>query len=424
MTDINRDASRYGAFWPGNRATAASAVGLIFGPSTMLVFTFGVFVAPLSASFGWSRPAIAFGSTIIALMTMLVSPIQGYLIDRYGARPVVLTSVPLFAAGLFAMPFLPNDIRAFYAACTLLPVLGLGLWASSYLRVVSTWYDRRLGLAIGIANGGIGLGTAIVPLIATTLMQDGNWGRAYVGLGLLALLVTWPINYFFLREAPRARLASAAGRSSAGSTDTQEMAFGDAIRTGAFRILLVAFLMLGFISVGLIVNQVPLLIDGGATPARAAAAQATFGIAILISRFLCGVLLDRMPAPLLMALVCLGGAAGCLLYLGGATDAALIVSPILIGGVIGAEFDILSYIIKKYFGIVSFGRIYGVIFAVFQFGAAIGATVLPFSLARTGGYGPGLATYAAALLIAATCFVILRPARFAGTAPAMLAPNA
>ena len=420
-TTYDREATAYGPFWPGNRATAAAAVGLIFGPSTMLVFSFGVFVAPLSAAFGWSRPAVAFGSTIIALMTMVVSPLQGYLVDRFGARPVVLTSVPLFAAGMCLMPFMPGDIRAFYLACTLLPVLGLGLWAASYLRVVSTWYDRRLGLAIGFANGGVGLGTALVPIIATSLMgAGGDWGRAYVGLGLLALLVTWPMSYAFLRESPEARRTI----SSVRQAGVGDLDFGEAVKTGAFRILLVGFLMLGFISVGLIVNQVPLLIDGGATPARAAAAQATFGISILVSRFLCGVLLDRMPAPLLMAATCLGGALGCLLYLGGATELTMIASPILVGLVIGAEFDTLSYIIKKYFGIVSFGRIYGVIFAVFQFGAAVGATALPFSLSRMGSYGPGLVAYAAVLLIAALCFAVLRPSRFARAAPVTLASPA
>lgn len=396
------------ALGPGNRATAASTVGLAFGPSTALVFGFGVFVAPLSAAFGWSRPSIAFGSTIIALMAMVVAPLQGYLIDRFGARPVVLASIPLFAAGLLAMPSLSGDIRLFYAACTLLPLLGLGIWSSSYLRAVSTWYDRHLGLAIGIANGGIGIGAALVPVIATALMADGNWGRAYVGLGLIALCVTWPLNYLFLREAPRASApVGAVGHGAPG-----DMTFAEIVRTRSFALLIVAFLALGFVNVGLIVNQVPLLIDGGVSPARAAAAQATLGFAILVGRFLCGILLDRVPAPLLMSVVSLGGMTACLLYVGGVSDVALLVSPILIGGVIGAEFDVLSYMIKKYFGIASFGRAYGVVFAVFQFGAAVGATVLPLSLSRAGGYGPGLIAFAASLLVSAGCFALLRPTTF------------
>ena len=384
-------------------ATGAASIGLVFGPSTMLVFSFGVFIAPLSAAFGWTRPAIAFGSTVIALTIMLAAPLQGWLVDRFGGRRVVLTSIPLFAAGLFLMSRMGGDIRVFYLLCGLLPVLGLGLWPTSYLRVVSGWFDRRLGMAIGIANGGIGIGAALVPVLATAAMGRSGWQGAYLGLALAALLVTWPLNWLFLREsvAPAASLASAAAPG---------MAFRDILRARSYRLLLAGFFLSGIISVGLIVNQVPLLIDGGISPERAAAAQATFGIALLITRFLTGVLLDRVPAPLLMGAVCIGGLAACLMYASGINDVSLVVCPILIAGVIGAEFDVLSYITKKYYGIASFGRAYGLVYSVFQLGAALGATALPLSRLHLGSYAPGLLAYAVILAAAAACFLLLRPA--------------
>ena len=390
----------------GIAATGAASIGLVFGPSTMLVFSFGVFIAPLSAAFGWTRPAIAFGSTVIALTIMLVAPLQGWLVDRFGGRRVVLTSIPLFAAGLFLMSRMGGDIRVFYLLCGLLPVLGLGLWPTSYLRVVSGWFDRRLGMAIGIANGGIGIGAALVPVLATSVMGRSGWQDAYLGLALAALLVTWPLNWLFLRES----VAPAASRTSAAAPG---MAFRDILRTHSYRLLLAGFFLSGVISVGLIVNQVPLLIDGGISPERAAAAQATFGIALLITRFLTGVLLDRVPAPLLMGAVCIGGLAACLMYASGVNDLSLVVCPILIAGVIGAEFDVLSYITKKYYGIASFGRAYGVVYSVFQLGAALGATALPLSRLHLGSYAPGLLAYAVILAAAATCFLLLRPASLA-----------
>ena len=389
----------------GVAATGAASIGLAFGPSTMLVFSFGVFIAPLGAAFGWTRPSISFGSTIIALTIMLVAPLQGWLVDRFGGRRVVLASVPLFAAGLFLMSRMGGDIRVFYLLCGLLPVLGLGLWPTSYLRVVSGWFDRRLGMAIGIANGGIGIGAALVPVLATAVMGQTGWRDAYLGLALAALLVTWPLNWLLLREAA----PPAAGR---GAGAAPGMAFRDILRTRSYRLLLAGFFLSGIISVGLIVNQVPLLIDGGVSPERAAAAQATFGVALLVTRFLTGVLLDRVPAPLLMGAVCLGGLAACLLYASGVNDVALVVCPVLIAGVIGAEFDVLSYITKKYYGIASFGRAYGIVYSVFQLGAALGATALPLSRLHLGSYAPGLLAYATILAAAAACFLLLRPASF------------
>ena len=391
----------------GIAATSAATAGLVFGPSTMLVFTFGVFIAPLSAAFGWTRPAIAFGSTIIALAIMVIAPLQGWLVDRFGGRRVVLTSIPLFAAGLFFLSRMGDDIRMFYLLCAVLPVLGLGLWPTSYLRVVSTWFDRRLGLAIGIANGGIGIGAALVPVVATAVMGQGGWRTAYLVLAVLALAVTWPLNFFFLREAADPAPRRAAGPVLGG------MAYRDILRTGSYRLLLVGFFLTGIINVGMIVNQVPLLIDGGVSPERAAAAQATFGLALLITRFLTGVLLDRVPAPLLMGAVCIGGLAACLLYASGVNDVSLVICPILIAMVVGAEFDVLSYIVKKYYGIASFGRAYGVVYSVFQLGAALGATALPLSRLHLGSYAPGLFGYAAILAAASVCFLTLRPNSFA-----------
>ena len=390
----------------GIAATGAASLGLVFGPSTMLVFSFGVFIAPLSAAFGWTRPSIAFGSTIIALTIMAIAPLQGWLVDRFGGRRVVLTSIPLFAAGLFMMSRMGGDIRVFYLLCGLLPVLGLGLWPTSYLRVVSGWFDRRLGMAIGIANGGIGIGAALVPVLATTVMGRSGWQDAYLILAVIALVVTWPLNWLFLRESSGPALGRAAAAPAPG------MAFRDILRTRSYRLLLVGFFLSGVISVGLIVNQVPLLIDGGISPERAAAAQATFGIALLVTRFLTGVALDRVPAPLLMATVCIGGMAACMMYASGVNDMSLVLGPLLIAGVIGAEFDVLSYIAKKYYGIASFGRAYGVVYSVFQFGAALGATALPLSRQHLGSYTPGLLAYAAILAVAAGCFLMLRPAGF------------
>jgi len=302
--------------------------------------------------------------------------------------------------------------------CALLPFLGLGLWSASYLRAVSTWYDRHLGLAIGIANGGIGIGAAVVPVIATMIMHDGDWGRAYAGLGLIVLFVTWPLNVLLLREAPQPHRGA-----SIAAGGQMIMSFSELTRTRNFKLLLAAFAALGFVNVGLIVNQVPLLIDYGVDPTRAAVAQATLGVSILVARFLCGVLLDRVPAAALMTMVSLGGMAGCLLYLGGVSNFALLVCPILIGAVIGAEFDVLSFIIKKYFGISSFGRAYGVVFAVFQLGAAMGAALLPLSRQHTGSYAVGLLVFAGCLLIGAACFACLRltPIAQSTTSPRALA---
>ena len=177
-----------------------------------------------------------------------------------------------------------------------------------------------------------------------------------------------------------------------------------------------ALLLLGLVSTGLIINQIPLLIDAGITPGRAAVIQSVFGITVIVARFLTGLLLDRMSASLLMSGVCLGGIIACALYAAGISSAALFLAPVLIGGIIGAEFDVLSYMIKRSFGIRSYGRTYGVVYAVFQLGSAFGTPVLALSQRFTGTYLSGLVAYAVALLISGLCFVYLGTANVGQTA--------
>jgi MFS family permease len=388
----------------GWTAATAGTIGLVFGPSTILLFLFGSFVAPLEQAFGWSRPAIFFAATIVSLMIMAVSPIQGVLIDRYGARPIVLVSTVTFAAGLAAMSLMGGDIRFYYLMYGLLPILAIGLWPVSYLRVVSTWFDRRLGLAIGIVNGGIGLGAALLPILVAYMVVNGGLSSAFLGLAAIVVCITLPLNAWLLHEAPR----TDEGRSrSANASTLAELR--PVLKDGNFLLLATAFLLLGFVNTGLVTNQISLLIDGGATPTHAAVVQSVFGVAVLVGRFLTGVLLDYLAAKKLMSLVCAGGAIACGLYAAGATGGMAFVCAILIGAIYGAEFDVLSYVVRRLFGLAIFGRVYGVIFSVFQLGAALGATLLPLSRAHFGSYEPGLIAYAVALLLSAALFLCLAP---------------
>jgi MFS family permease len=385
----------------GWTAAAAATTGLVFGPSTILVFLFGSFIGPLEQAFGWSRLSILFAATIVSLMIMVVSPLQGILVDRFGARPVVLLSNIAFAAGLALLAWMPSDIRFYYLMYGLLPILAIGLWPASYLRVVSTWFDRRLGLAIGIANGGIGLGAALLPLLISYLVDHADVRSAYLGLAAIVLLVTLPVNVLLLHEA------TPTGRQEESTFAAGFSVLRSVVKNGNFILLAVAFFLLGIVNAGLLFNQISILVDGGMTAAQAAVVQSVFGLSVLFGRFLIGALLDYVAANKLMSVACLGGALACALYAIGATGAMAFVCAVLIGAIYGAEFDVLSYIIKRLLGVAVFGRVYGIIFAVFQLGSAFGTTVLPFSKAQLGGYGPGLAAYAVILILVALLFVRL-----------------
>ncbi|MFJ8826888.1 MFS transporter [Streptomyces sp. NPDC102467] len=187
----------------GWRTAMASTLGLACGPSVLAVTTFGAFIAPLHREFGWGIPAIGLASSILSITLVFISPVQGLLVDRFGGRRVILWSSPFFALSLMAMYFLPDSLPAFYLGWVLIPLCGLGLWPVSYLRLTAGWFERRLGLALGVANSGIGIGTVLVPILTTVLIGTWGWRAAYLGLGMVAL-IAFPVAYFLLAE-PRPR---------------------------------------------------------------------------------------------------------------------------------------------------------------------------------------------------------------------------
>jgi len=169
----------------GILTTLGAVAGLALGPSVIAVLTISAYIQPIEKEFGWSRVQVSLAFTLVAYMIVLVSPLQGWFVDRYGPRRTVLTSIPLFGLSLAALYFTPNNLYMYYLLWALVPVLGLGLWPLGYLQSVSCWFDRRLGFALGCANAGIGLGSWCISCCAnqpqpkrqsSTPVQPRQWG--------------------------------------------------------------------------------------------------------------------------------------------------------------------------------------------------------------------------------------------------------
>jgi MFS family permease len=92
----------------GILTTLGSTVGLAFGPSVIAVLTISSYIGSIEKEFGWSRVQVSLAFTIVAYMIVLMSPLQGVLVDRFGPRRVVLASIPLFSASLAALYFTPK----------------------------------------------------------------------------------------------------------------------------------------------------------------------------------------------------------------------------------------------------------------------------------------------------------------------------
>ena len=401
----------------GILTTFGAMVGLAFGPSVIAVLAFSPFIPPIQEELGWSRVQVSLAVTIVSYMIVLVSPLQGVLVDRFGPRRVILTSIPLFAIGIGAFYFQPDNLTVFYVLWGLIPILSIGLWPLGFLQSVTRWFDRRLGLALGCANAGIGVGTTLVPLIVTALIAAYDWRTAFLGLGLIILFVSWPTVFFCLKEP----LETAENKQQHAERKASGVSFQAAIRQPSFLILTAAFFMLGMTATSLVTQQVPLLRDAGWEQANAAYVQSLFGFALLFARVFVGFVIDHIFAPRVMMTVSIGGAVACLLY--ALFPDAAIVSAILLGLLLGAEFDVLAFLIKRYWGNVAYGRLYGVIFGMFYLGSGLGIAGLAMSYEMSGNnYDPGLYIAAGILATSAALLSFLPRYRFGVGADRAVAP--
>ncbi|MFG3133208.1 MFS transporter [Streptomyces tendae] len=397
-SEESTDAGREAAAW---RTAVASALGLTVGPSVLTVMAFGAFIAPLDREFGWGVSAIGLAASLLSVTVMIISPVQGLLVDRYGGRRLILCSSPVFGLSLMAMYFLPDDISVFYLAWALIPVCGLGLWPVSYLRLTAGWFERRLGFALGVANSGIGVGTVIVPLLTAWLIAAFGWREAFLGLGALAL-IAFPVAYFLLAEpSPRKAAVPTTG-------DTLKAA----VRRRPFWLILGAFFLLGTVGSSVTVYQIPLLLDAGVPEHVANLVPVALGVALIVARLVTGWLLDRFPASLVMAVNLTGGIVAVLLFAAGPNVATGLLAAALTGLLIGSEFDVLSYLVPRHFGRISYGKIYGIAFSVFQIGGATAASAVSVSRESYGSYTPAMLALAVVCAVCAALFLYLGPYRY------------
>lgn len=416
-TDLRDPANRQGVFF-GWFVVGASLLGLVFGFSSFMAIAFGQFITHLQAEFGWSRTAISGGATIVNTMVIFLAFGAGALIDRFGVRRTMLVSIFAFALLICSMGLLTGSIWHYYVLYVLVPIAGIGIYPISYSRLILNWFDRHRGIALGIALSGVGLAGMLLPPLIQGVIATAGWRYAYVAFGLLVLLVTLPTALRYLHERPEDRGLAPDGDPP--GTHTAEVAAkyhgGDtlahALTQRVFWQLLVAFGLLGAISMGALTHLAALVGDLGYGPAGISAVMFTYGLAAIIGRVTCGLLVDRYFAPYVATGFMISLTASMAMLAMGMPGLALYVAVVMFGLALGAEFDLMSFMVSRYQGLASYGKIYGTVYGVFSAGAALGPISLGWSYDNLDGYGPMLTVFAISMIVVIVLIATLGPYRW------------
>jgi len=168
---------------------------------------------------------------------------------------------------------------------------------------------------------------------------------------------------------------------------------------------------------GCLMHLVPLLTDHGVSPQNAALAASLLGAALLLGRVGAGYLLDRFFASAVALCFFCGATLGFVLLWGGATGELVFAAAFLVGLGMGAEGDIIAYLVSRYFGLRAFGEIYGYAFAAFTLGGVVGPLLMGMGFDATGSYRLVLGVFVVTSLIAAGLMTRLGPYQVWTTAP-------
>jgi MFS family permease len=411
--DAAPGASEHHPRYPGWRVALASAVGIFCW--SIPPYSFAVFLRPMAEEFGWSRQAMAMAFGVAPLVGAVGSPVAGYLVDRLGARRIVLPSLVVAGLALAARAYVEPP---FWHLAALFAVTGLGAGGASpiaYARLVSSWFDERRGLALGVAIAGSALGAMLHPPLAQVLIDRVGWRNAYLILGAVILGVGVPVVARFVR--PTIRSAPGVG-SSVPRVDT-----GATLRHGLtsrlFWVLFAVLLVDSLANSSITIHLPAMLTDRGIPAAHGAMALSAMGAAAIAGRLATGWLLDRVFAIYVSVSLLLASAVGVFVLTSADSVAAGAFGAALVGFGMGGEGDVTPYLLSRYFGLRSFSTLYGGMFTATAVAWAIGPTLMGRTHDATGSYASQLVTLTIALLGAAALMLTLP--RYARQSPSAIA---
>ncbi len=377
----------------------------------------GVFFTPLLKQFGWTRAKLSLLQSAMGLTMGLAMPLAGWLLDRLGARLVMLAGA-LVAGAAFATASQAHSFTPMLAAYI---AFGFGMGASTTLPaafVVSNWFEDRRGVALGVAMAGASFGGTVMTLIAGYALAWGGWRIGYIAMAAPIFIVAVPLILFVVEGRPPREAHSAAAGSlgegplapsyhgsthgdRGGAAQLDGFELGEALRSRSFWLICLCFFVFAFSATGTVVHLIPYLIGVGFAPTRAALAMSILLAVGAAGKPVFGWFADRFSIRVAVLAVFAGLAAGYILMLRAVDVRMLIITLAVISPVWGAALALLPVLLADAVGLRRYGSISGILGIFSTLGAALGPVVAGAVFDATHSYAPIFELYAALLLICA-----------------------
>jgi len=376
--------------WP---IVLASMFGIAFGLSPMPFYTIGIFAPTLAREFHWSFAQIFAGITCTTVAVIIASPAVGVAADRFGVRPVALTSVALFGVSFMALGLSNGSLPLYYGTWLTLALLGAGTLPITWTRAVNNGFESGKGLALGLSLLGTGLFGYLIKPLAAWLIVELGWRGAYVAIGALPLLISLPLGLACFRDPGQSAIDPTRRRADAQlrASRTPGLTLRETLVEWRFWLLAACFVSLAFAVGGLIPNMENMLKITGFAHPDIVRLTSLIGLSVIVGRIAGGWLIDRFWAPAVAAVLLGAPAVACTILAAPDLDyRSAMLSIALIGLAAGAEYDLLAFMVARYFGMKTYGSIYGALYSFFALGAGVGPVVFGANFDRSHSYAASL----------------------------------
>lgn len=378
---------------------AATSFIVLFSIVGLALYGLPLYYDFMVSEFGWSRTQVTSGN---ALSKLLVGPlfgfIAGWVVDRFGPRRLMVVGILMAGCALIGL----SSMSALWMFYLFYLFNALGYVCGGPLPnqvLLSRWFDKARGKAMGFAYLGIGAGGAAVPLLSNWLTGEFGWRGSLRSLGILIILLGLPMAYF-VKESPE------------GVTETKQdqplAPMRNVFRSPAFYLLALGSMC----SIGAVggTNQhlkLFLTLDQHYEQGEAAkfiSLVLTFSIA---GRLLMGWLADHWPKKYVMLMIYLLVVAAIPLLFFASTPNVMYLFAAIFGIGLGGEYLIIPLMAAELFGVKVMGRLMGVILTADGVAEALCPMLIGYLRDRTGNYQTGFVTLIAIAMMGALAVALL-----------------
>lgn len=393
---ISTDTERLRA---GQIQVAATSFLTLFAIVGLALYGLPFYYDFMVKEFGWSRTQVTSGNTLSKLVVgPLFGFIAGWMVDRFGPRRLMLIGIILAGVALIGL----GNMTALWMFYLFYLFNALGYVFAGPLPnqvLLTRWFDKSRGKAMGFAYLGIGVGGAVVPLLSVWLVGRFGWHVALTTLGVLIIAIALPLA-FFVREAPEA-LAEKKSAMPAAS-------IGWAFKSSAFFLLAIGSMC----SIGAVggTNQnlkLFLSLDQNYTQTEAATVVSLVLVFSLIGRLLMGWLADRYTKKYVMLLIYLLVASAIPLLFFADRPGVIYLFAIVFGIGLGGDYMIIPLMAAELFGVRVMGRVMGLVLTADGVAEALAPMLVARLRDSTGSYAGGFTVLIVLALVGAVAVALL-----------------